>query len=98
MGAPVWADIVIRSVITVPIMFLLYRYFRPSYLAMLQIIRRGWIYLCLMPLAFYILFYIELMQSAVVDYRRPLLVVFLALLIVMSAYGVIFTLFHKMME
>lgn len=98
MGVPVWAEIVLRLVIAVPLILLLYRYFRPSYLVMLQIMRRGWGYFCLMPLSFYVLFYLEFMHKANTDYSEPLLVVFLVLLIVMAAYGVIFAFFRKMVK
>ncbi len=98
MGVPVLAEIVLRLVIAVPLILLLYRYFRPSYLVMLQIMRRGWGYFCLMPLSFYVLFYLEFMHKANTDYSEPLLVVFLALLSVMAAYGVIFAFFRKMVK
>lgn len=98
VGAPVWTEIVVRLALTIPALFLLYRYFRPSYLTMLQIMRRGWGYLSLMPLVFYVLFYLQIMRNTTGDYRGPLVVVFLALLIILAAYGLIFAFFRKMME
>ncbi|MFR1638703.1 MAG: hypothetical protein ACLSVD_05685 [Eggerthellaceae bacterium] len=45
-------------VLAVPLVWATFRFFRPYYLEAARTMRRGWGLLCLIPLAFYALFYI----------------------------------------
>ena len=84
-------DILIRLMIGVPLIVCLYRYFRPLYRSMLQLLDRGWALFCMMPFAFYWIFYILFMRYATstADLALRLLLVFLALVMMVVAYAII---------
>lgn len=92
-----WMEILIRIIISIPLAIIVYRYIRPSYLKMLTVMKKGWGYLCLIPFLFYILgLFIALnLSPEPEEYRKEYLYCFLALCIVVVAYGVIFALFTK---
>lgn len=95
-GGAVWMDILIRLVLTVPLIFWLYRFFRPAYLSAMPLLGKGgWGLLCLMPLSFYIIFYLLLMNGEANRTPLHILVVVLTLIIMISAYWLIFFLFRK---
>lgn len=89
------ADIISRLVLTVPLLYVLYRFFRPAYLATLTSMRRGWGLLCLMPLVFYGVFLYLLNFRPRQDYPESIMLIALALVILLAAYGVAFILFQK---
>ena len=99
-GWSVWAEILIRIVISIPLIILLYWYLRPSYLKMLSIMKKYWGYLCLMPGLYYIIAIINTidLSSAPSDYRRIFMNLFLSLAITAVVYGVIFTLFTRVIR
>lgn len=85
------ADILVRLMIGVPLIFCLYGYFRPLYRSMLRMLDRGWALFCLMPFAFYWIFYILFMRHAAStdDLALRLLLVLLALSMMVVAYAII---------
>lgn len=91
-------ELSVRIVIGIPLIFLVYRYFRPAYMAILHSLKRGWGLLCVMPLAFYMIFYILFMRGTAVYAGQSLLIVALALVIVAAAYGVIFIFFREYIQ
>jgi signal transduction histidine kinase len=96
LGGAVWMDILIRLVLTVPLLFWLYRAFRPAYLSALPLLGTGsWGLLCLMPLSFYIIFYLLLMNGEATLNPLYIAVIALALVMMIAAYGLIFFLFCK---
>lgn len=99
MEQSIWMEILIRLIISIPLIIILYRYLRPSYLKMLTVMKKGWGYLCLIPGLFYILGMLNAIQlspmPAPAEYRKVYLNCFLSLMIVLVAYGVIFTLFTR---
>lgn len=99
-GWSVWAEILIRIVISIPLIILLYWYLRPSYLKMLSIMKKYWGYLCLMPGLYYIIAIINTIDLSPVpsDYRRIFMNLFLSLAITAVVYGVIFTLFTRVIR
>lgn len=99
-GWSVWSEILIRTVISIPLMILLYYYLRPSYLKMLTIMKKYWGYLCLMPGLYYIIVIINMIDfsSAPSDYRRTFMNIFLSLAITAVVYGVIFALFTRVIR
>ena len=94
-GFSALADIVSRLVLTVPLLYVLYRFFRPAYLATLASMRRGWGLLCLMPLVFYGGFLYLLSFRPRQDYPESIALTAAALVILLAAYGVVFILFRK---
>lgn len=94
-GFGAMADIVSRLVLTIPLLYLLYRYFRPAYLAMLNTMERGWGLLCLMPLVFYGVFLYLLNFRPRQNYPESIALTAAILLILVTAYGVVFILFQK---
>lgn len=94
-------EMLIKLIVSIPIIILLYRYLRPSYLQMLTVIQRGWGYLCLIPGLFYALILPNIINSSPsisVENRKAFLTCILALLIVIVAYGVIFALFARIIR
>lgn len=100
MGISIWMEILIRIVITLPFLLFLHQYLRPSYLKMYAVMKKGWGYLCLVPCSFFILNYINItpLTPASPNYPKTVLTCFLALLIVIASYGVIFFLFAKIIS
>ena len=91
-------DIAVRVIVGIPIIYLIYRYFRPAYLIILKTMRWGWGLLCAMPFCFYAIFYVLFMRSPSQNPAQGLLVVTLALVMMMAAYGVIFFLFREFIQ
>ncbi|WP_207651260.1 ATP-binding protein [Intestinibacillus massiliensis] len=94
-GFGVSADIISRLVLTVPLLYVLYRFFRPAYLATLTSMRRGWGLLCLMPLVFYGVFLYLLTFRPHKNYLESIALTAAVLVILLAAYGVVFVLFQK---
>lgn len=99
-GWSVWAEILIRTVISIPLMMLLYYYLRPSYLKMLTIMKKYWGYLCLMPGLYYIIVIINLIDLSPTpsEYRRTFMNIFLSLAITAVVYVIIFVLFTRVIR
>lgn len=57
-------NLAVRAVLAVPLVWATFRFFRPYYLEAARTMRRGWGLLCLIPLAFYALFYIVYIVGA----------------------------------
>lgn len=89
------ADIICRLVLTGPLLYVLYRFFRPAYLATLASMRRGWGLLCLMPMVFYGIYMYLLNFRPRQDYPESIALTAAALVILLAAYGVVFILFQK---
>ena len=51
-------NLAVRAALAVPLVWVTFRFFRPYYLEAARTMRRGWGLLCLIPLAFYALFYL----------------------------------------
>lgn len=100
MGISIWTEIVIRIIITIPVIFFLHRYLRPSYLKMYAVMKKGWGYLCLVPLSFFIMNFINVtpLNPVPENYAKTILTVALALINVVVSYGVIFFLFRKIIN
>ena len=100
MKISIWVEILIRIIITIPILLFLYHYLRPSYLKMYAVMRRGWGYMCLVPISFFILNYINItpLNPVPPNYTKTVLTCSLALLNVVVSYGVIFFLFRKIIS
>ncbi|MBS6953342.1 MAG: GHKL domain-containing protein [Enterocloster asparagiformis] len=88
-------DILSRLVLTIPLLYLLYRFFRPAYLATLSSMQRGWGLFCLMPLVFYGMFLYLLNFRPRQDYPESIGLTAAALVMLIAAYGIVFILFHK---
>ena len=94
-------EMLIKLIITIPIIIILYRYLRPSYLQMLTVIKKGWGYLCLIPGLFYALILPNITKSSLsisVENQKAFLTCIIALLIVIVAYGIIFALFARILR
>ena len=94
-------EMLIKLIISIPIIIFLYCFLRPSYLQMLTVIKKGWGYLCLIPGLFYALILpniINFSPSISAENRKAFLTCILALLIVIVAYGVIFALFSRIIR
>lgn len=91
-------ELSVRIIIGIPLIFLIYRYFRPAYMAILHSLKRGWGLLCIMPLSFYTIFYILFMRGAVAASGQLLFIVALVLVIMAAAYGVIFIFFREYIQ
>lgn len=99
-GQPIWVEILLKMLIAVPVIIFLYRYLRPSYLKMQAVIKKGWVYLCLIPGLYYALILPNLSNISVdpgANYKAFLSCA-LALFIVIVAYGVIFALFSRIIH
>lgn len=97
----VWTETLIRLILGIPLIIIFYRYLRPHYMRMLTVMKKGWGYLCLIPSLYYtlcILNFIVFPYSTVSEYRRACLNCLFALCITVVAYGVIFTLFGKILH
>lgn len=96
----IWWEILIRLIIGIPLIILLYRYLRPYYLQMLTVMKKGWGYLCLIPGFYYAIVFINAINLSYVpsEYRKAFLNLFLAISITAVSYGVIFTLFGKILR
>lgn len=94
-GCSIWTEILIRTVVSLPIIIILYRYLRPFYLQMLTVMKKGWGYLCLIPGSYYIIVIVNSIDLPLVpeEYRPIFFNFLLALLITVVSYGVIFALF-----
>lgn len=94
-GCSIWMEILIRTVISLPIIIVLYRYLRPFYLQMLTIMKKGWGYLCLIPGLYYIIVIVNSIDLPLApeEYRPIFFNFLLSLLITVVAYSVIFALF-----
>lgn len=101
-GVSIWTDITIRLIMGVLLILFLYRYLRPSYMQMLTIMKRGWGYLCLIPGLYYLIIYINAVNTdlsyMVTEYRKVYYNFFLSLAITISAYIIIFTLFVRIIR
>ena len=99
-GCSIWLEILIRLIIGIPLIIILCRYLRPSYLQMLTEMEKGWGYLCLIPGLYYAIVIINMadLSSAPSEYRRIFLNIFLSFSITAVSYGVIFTLFGKILR
>lgn len=91
-------ELTVRVLIGVPLIYLVYRYFRPAYMAVLNSLRFGWVMLCVIPLSFYTIFYILFMKNTAVNPTQNLLVTALALVITAAAYGMIFIFFREYIQ
>lgn len=99
-GWSIWIETLMRVVISIPLMILLYYSLRPSYLKMLTIMKKYWGYLCLIPGLYYLIVIINSIDLSLVpsEYPRTYMNFFLSLSITAVAYGVIFTLFTRMIR
>lgn len=100
-GQSIWTEILIRLIISIPLLGIIYRYMRPYYIKMLTVMKKGWGYLCLIPGLYYllnILDFIVFPLDTVSEYRRACLTCFIALFITIVSYGVIFTLFGRILH
>ena len=99
-GCSIWAEILIRAVIGIPLIIFLYCYFRPFYLQMLTVMKKGWAYLCLIPGLYYLIAIINSQDLYVVSsgYRMTIFNFFLSLAITVVSYGVIFALFGRVIR
>lgn len=93
-GQPVWIEILLKTLISIPIIFILYRYLRPSYLKMLTVIKKGWGNLCLIPGLYYMLTLPNIVRyhTTPAENWKAFVTCMLALFIVIVSYGVIFIL------
>lgn len=101
-GVSIWIDIAIRLIMGVLLILFLYRYLRPAYIQMLSIMKRGWGYLCLIPGLYYLIIYINAVNTdlsyLVTEYRTVYYNFFLSLAITIAAYCIIFTLFVRIIR
>ena len=99
-GWSIWSEILIRTIIGVPIIIILYRYLRPFYLYMLTVMKKGWGYLCLIPGLYYMIVIVNSINLSTVpkEYRITFFNYFLSLFITIVAYSVIFTLFGRIIR
>ena len=99
-GWSIWLEILIRTVLCMPMLIILYRYLRPYYLQMLTVMRKGWGYLCMIPGFYYLIVIINAIDLSDVpsEFRKSYFNCFLALIITVVAYGVIFTLFGRIIR
>lgn len=100
-GQSIWTETLTRLILGIPSIIIIYRYLRPSYTRMLTIMKKGWGYLCLIPALYYllnILDFIVFPAVTVSEYRRACLTCFIALFITIVAYGVIFTMFGRILH
>lgn len=100
-GRSIWTEILIRLIISIPLFVIIYRYMRPYYIKMLTVMKKGWGYLCLIPALYYllnILDFIVFPLDTASEYRRACLTCFIALFITIVAYGVIFTMFGRILH
>ena len=99
-GCSIWWEILIRLIIGIPLIIILYHYLRPSYLQMLTVMKKGWGNLCLIPGLYYAIVFINSidLSYAPSEYRKTFLNLFLAVSITAVSYGVIFTLFGKIIR
>lgn len=96
----IWWEILIRTAIGVPTTIILYRYLRPFYLQMINVMRRGWGYLCLIPGLYYTIAIINSLDLSLIpsEYHIIFFNYFLSLSITIVAYGVIFALFGRIIR
>ena len=99
-GCSIWTEIMIRTVIGIPLIICLYRYLRPFYLQMLTVMQKGWAYLCLIPGLYYLIAIINSINLSVLplEYRMTFFNFFLSLAITVVSYGVIFALFGRIIR
>lgn len=101
-GGSIWSDITIRLITGTLLILLLYRHLRPAYIQMLTIMKRGWGYLCLIPGLYYLIIYINAVNTdlsyMVTEYRKVYYNFFLSLAITIVAYIIIFTLFVRIIR
>lgn len=98
-GQPILTEILLKTVIAIPAIIFLYRYLRPSYLQILAVVQRGWGYMCLIPGLFYALVLPNVINNFLpVENQKAFLTCILALIIVIVSYGIIFTLFGRIIR
>ena len=83
-------NLAVRAVLAVPLVWATFRFFRPYYLEAARTMRRGWGLLCLIPLAFYALFYIVYIVGAVEGEGMRIAIVMLALAMALAGYAIVF--------
>lgn len=92
---PTLVNLLVRLVIFVPLVAVLYRWFRPLYLETARTLQRGWGLLCLIPLAFYAQLYLVFVLGAVPDPLLRAAVTACAFTIVTAACGIVFVFFSE---
>ena len=98
-GQSILTEILIKTMISIPVIVFLYRYLRPSYLQMLAVIQKGWGYMCLIPGLFYALILPNMINNSLpAENQKAFFTCILALIIVVIAYGVIFALFGRIIR
>lgn len=99
VGQSILTEILLKTIIAILAIIFLYRYLRPSYLQMLAVVQRGWGYMCLIPGLFYALILPNMINNSFpVENQKAFLTCILALIIVIVSYGVIFTLFGRIIR
>ena len=83
-------NLAVRAVLAVPLVWATFRFFRPYYLEAARTMRRGWGLLCLIPLAFYALFYLVYIVGAVEGEGMRIAIVMLALAMALAGYAIVF--------
>lgn len=93
-GQPIWIEILLKILISIPTVLFLYRYLRPSYLKMLTVIKKGWGKLCWIPGLYYMLVLPNIVRyhATPAENWKAFVTCMLALFIVIVSYGVIFIL------
>lgn len=83
-------NLAVRAALAVPLVWVTFRFFRPYYLEAARTMRRGWGLLCLIPLAFYALFYLVYIVGAVEGEGMRIAIVMLALAMALVGYVIVF--------
>jgi len=90
---------VVSILMDVPTGFIVYRYFRPSFLYMLRNTDKGWFGFCTIPLSFYALIYFTGMSNVnILRAKSALLTMGLALILTVAAYVMILRVFKQTIE
>jgi len=90
---------VVSILMDVPIGFIVYRYFRPSFLYMLRNTDKGWFGFCTIPLSYYALIYFTGMYNVnILRAKSSLMTMGLALILTIAAYVMILRVFKQTIE
>ncbi|HEX3038371.1 MAG TPA: GHKL domain-containing protein [Oscillospiraceae bacterium] len=88
--------IMIEILVLLPLLFLVYRYFRPLYLQMVNTMKKGWGLFCIVPLLFNFLVYFLFMENSN-DLKQTsnIISIIVAALMVLAVYGIIIIFFRQ---
>jgi two-component system, LytTR family, sensor histidine kinase AgrC len=90
---------VVCFIMYIPMVFIVYRYFRPSFLYMLRNTDKGWLGFCTIPLSYYALIYFTGMHNVNnVLAESTLVIMVLALILTLAAYVMILWFFKQTKE